>query len=224
MKSDNLPYPSEKYSRIYTVHRVKQLNRFKKRKYKKLHNLISGETSASKETVAKLEQKVKEEIMSHWHENLTINIIDDHTPWTRGHVPQPLDDFIEFEPTTGKYYPVLYMNDYWNLLRDYMPINESVTSLPLHITYQPLTMFRWQLYTAQSMRSKWTSSILGSDMMEESDEEQDSVKEAFLETSPYLLGLTVIVSITHSIFEFLAFKNGKLNHLLCSDVFLSFLF
>lgn len=72
-------------------------------------------------------------------------------------------------------------------------------------------MFRWQLYTAQQMRSRWTSSILGADMMEESDEEQDTVKETFLETSPYLLGLTVIVSITHSVFEFLAFKNGKLS-------------
>ena len=32
------------------------------------------------------------EILSHWHPNLTINLIDDHTPWTRGHVPAPLDD------------------------------------------------------------------------------------------------------------------------------------
>ena len=31
-----------------------------------------------------------------------------------------------------------------------------------------------------------------------------------LETSPYLLGLTVAVSILHSVFEFLAFKNGAL--------------
>lgn len=49
---------------------------------------------------------------------------------------------------------------------------------------------------------------MGGDM-EESDEEQDTVKEAFLETSPYLLAMTVVVSITHSVFEFLAFKNGK---------------
>ena len=31
---------------------------------------------------------------------------------------------------------------------------------------------------------------------------------AFLETSPYLLAMTIVVSILHSIFEFLAFKNG----------------
>lgn len=32
---------------------------------------------------------------------------------------------------------------------------------------------------------------------------------ALLETNPYLLALTIVVSIVHSIFEFLAFKNGE---------------
>ena len=41
------------------------------------------------------------------------------------------------------------------------------------------------------------------------DEEQDSLKEAMLDTNPYLLGMTFIVSVVHSIFEFLAFKNGN---------------
>lgn len=68
-------------------------------------------------------------------------------------------------------------------------------------------MFRWQLYTAQAMRSRWTQ-FMGSDLMEQDDDEQDVLKETFLETSPILLGLTVLVSITHSVFEFLAFKNG----------------
>ena len=32
---------------------------------------------------------------------------------------------------------------------------------------------------------------------------------ALLETNPYLLALTIVVSIVHSVFEFLAFKNGR---------------
>lgn len=36
---------------------------------------------------------------------------------------------------------------------------------------------------------------------------------ALLETNPYLLGLTIVVSIVHSVFEFLAFKNGEFNEL-----------
>lgn len=35
------------------------------------------------------------------------------------------------------------------------------------------------------------------------------LQTTLLDTNPYLLGLTVAVSILHSIFEFLAFKNGK---------------
>jgi len=45
---------------------------------------------------------------------------------------------------------------------------------------------------------------------DDDDNDQDTLKETLLETNPYLLGLTIIVSILHSVFEFLAFKNGKL--------------
>ena len=30
-----------------------------------------------------------------------------------------------------------------------------------------------------------------------------------LETNPYILGVTIVVSLVHTVFEFLAFKNGK---------------
>ena len=39
------------------------------------------------------------------------------------------------------------------------------------------------------------------------EQDQDSIKEAFLETNIYLLAITFAVSILHTIFEFLAFKN-----------------
>ena len=91
-----------------------------------MHNLLTGETAATEVEKAKIEQNIKQEILSHWHPNLTINVIDDHTPWTKGQVPAPLQDYIDFEPTTGQYYPIVYLNEYWNLMRDYMPINDTV--------------------------------------------------------------------------------------------------
>ena len=30
---------------------------------------------------------------------------------------------IEFDFETGGYYPILYINDYWNLAQEYMPLN-----------------------------------------------------------------------------------------------------
>lgn len=44
---------------------------------------------------------------------------------------------------------------------------------------------------------------------DDEDSDQDTLKETLLETNPYLLGMTIVVSILHSVFEFLAFKNGK---------------
>ena len=82
--------------------------------------------------------------------------------------------------------------------------------LPITITFQPLSLFKWQIYAAQSMRNQWQANFMMSS--EGEDEDQDALKEAILETNPYLLGLTFIVSILHSIFEFLAFKNGKSTH------------
>ena len=36
-------------------------------------------------------ETVKEEILSHWHPNLTINIVFDYTAWTKGAIPSPID-------------------------------------------------------------------------------------------------------------------------------------
>jgi len=215
VRNGDLPNPKADkslYSKKYTVHQQKRLNKFKKRSYSRTHNLLTGTTTASDEDVLKAET-VKEEILSHWHPNLTINVVYDYTAWTKGSIPAPIDQFIEFTPNGEYYKPILFFNDYWNLAKDYQPFNTSVKTIPLRITWQPLSMFKWQLYAAQTMKSQWAQGgALGSMLYGESsgeglDEDQDSLKEAMLDTNPYLLGMTFVVSIVHSIFEFLAFKN-----------------
>ncbi|OWR40845.1 Cleft lip and palate transmembrane protein 1 [Danaus plexippus plexippus] len=153
------PDPKDKvnYAGPYITYGKKMVNKYKKLKYQKTHNLLTGQTEKSEEEVKKAET-LKEEIVSHWHPNLTINLVTDQTNWMQG-----------------------------------------------SLTFQPLSLFKWQLYTAQAMRDKLNMfSALGA---EEQDEEQDTVKELLLDTSPYLLALTISVSILHSIFELLAFKN-----------------
>ncbi|XP_041988090.1 cleft lip and palate transmembrane protein 1 homolog [Aricia agestis] len=200
------PDPQDKdiYADPYVTYSKRMLNKYKKLRYQKTHNLLTGQTEKSPEEVKKAEI-MKEEIVSHWHPNLTVNLVTDQTNWMRGSVPAPLDEFIFFLPDGLEYKPAVFLNDYWNMMRDYVPLNETVTSLELRLTYQPLSLFKWQLYTAQAMREKLSVfSALGA---EEQDEEQDTVKELLLDTSPYLLALTISVSVLHSIFELLAFKN-----------------
>ncbi|KAG6922910.1 CLPTM1, transmembrane protein [Chelydra serpentina] len=206
-KSGFHPDPKQKnlYRRLATVHTSRMINKYKRRRFQKTKNLLTGETEADPEMIKRAEDFGPVEVISHWHPNLTINIVDDHTPWVKGSVPPPLDQYVKFDAVSGDYYPILYFNDYWNLQKDYFPINETVERLPFRLSFCPLSLWRWQLYAAQSTKSPWN--FLGEDLYEQSDEEQDSVKVALLETNPYLLALTIVVSIVHSIFEFLAFKN-----------------
>ncbi|KAH0631511.1 hypothetical protein JD844_005858, partial [Phrynosoma platyrhinos] len=171
-KSGFHPDPKQKnlYRRLATVHTSRMINKYKRRRFQKTKNLLTGETEADPEMI-----------------KVTIA------------------SYVKFDAVSGDYYPILYFNDYWNLQKDYFPINETVERLPFRLSYCPLSLWRWQLYAAQSTKSPWN--FLGEDLYEQSDEEQDSVKVALLETNPYLLALTIIVSIVHSIFEFLAFKN-----------------
>ena len=193
------------FSKKWTTYKRARLNKFLKRKYKKTANLLTGETEQSVEDQEKAEQGLTE-VLSHWHPNLTLNVVYDHTPWVPGQVPPPLDEFVEFTPSLQQYKPILWLNDYWNLNRDYQPINSTTPLLNLTLTFQPLSMFKWQMYSAQTMRNRFNmlSGLMGE---EEEDQDQDSVKEAFLETNIYLLVCTFAISIVHSVFEFLAFKN-----------------
>ncbi|XP_034949729.1 cleft lip and palate transmembrane protein 1 homolog [Chelonus insularis] len=198
--------PKDKdYSSDYVSYASKMLNKFKKVRYEKRVNLLTGETTASEEEIKKA-AIMNQEIVSHWHPNLTINLVTDQTNWVAGQVPPPLNEYIEFVQGGVYYKPPIYLNDFWNMQRDYVPLNKSIKELSLHLTYQPLSLFKWQLYSAQNMRNKWTSSLMG-ETADEDDNDQDTLKEAILETNPYLLGMTVVISILHSVFEFLAFKN-----------------
>ncbi|XP_014250283.1 cleft lip and palate transmembrane protein 1 homolog [Cimex lectularius] len=192
-----------KFSGIHVAYSSKQLNKFKKLRFTRTQNLLTGETALSATEIEQAE-KTNQAIMSHWHPNITINLVTDQTNWIQGTVPSPLNEFIEFSPTGDYYKPVVFYNEFWNLLRDYQPINETVESLELRITYQPLSLFKWQMYCAHSMKSKLTANIFQDEV---EDDDQDSLKEALLETSPYLLAATILVSILHSVFELLAFKN-----------------
>lgn len=199
------PADSERYGGHMLIYKHKQLNKFKKRKFHTMKNLLTGTTDVQPDLVRNLSES-SYEILSHWHPNLTINIVDDHTGFVKGSIPSPMDEHIVFLPGDKFYYPIVHFNDYWNLNSEYMPINSTTKELNLTLTFYPLSLFKWQLYQAQGMQSKWYS-VLGEDAMESNDEDQDSLKQTFLETSPYLLAITIVVSLVHSVFEFLAFKN-----------------
>jgi len=47
---------------------------------------LTGKTEATEDEQRKIEEGVKLEIVSHWHPNITVNIVNDYTPWVPGQV------------------------------------------------------------------------------------------------------------------------------------------
>jgi hypothetical protein len=83
-----------------------------------------------------------------------------------------------------------------------VPVNASLTELPLHLHLQAVAPWKVAIYMQMeqsfSMQAQWGMS---------SGEESDEVKRIFLEGNPVFLALTMAVSMLHSVFDVLAFKN-----------------
>lgn len=142
------------------------------------------------------------EWVSSWKPNITINLVDDFTKYPHNAVPPNVAPYLNVEPSTGNYYPTIFFNEFWLLRDKFIPINETVTELPLNLEVGPISMTKWQLFL-QIDQSFQIHRSYGSMLEGEADE----LKRVFLEGNPYLLVITMVVSLLHSVFDFLAFKN-----------------
>ena len=135
VKQGYSPDPKSKYySRYSVVNQTKLMTTFRKQRIHKTKNLLTGKADP-KEKVIQKNVTEPARIISYWHPNITINLLDDQTPWQKNGVPSPLDQYVVFDNLENFYYPVLYLNDYWNYVSDYMPINETTPQLEYHVTF-----------------------------------------------------------------------------------------
>jgi hypothetical protein len=99
------------------------------------------------------------------------------------------------------YAPILYVNEFWMREHDLAAVNESVLSVPLLISYSTQSMWKWAMQT--QMTTSWEVQA----QMGASKGDSDLIKTILLDTNPWLLLLTVVVTTLHSVFDFLAFRN-----------------
>ncbi|CAB4309012.1 unnamed protein product [Prunus armeniaca] len=118
------------------------------------------------------------EWVSYWKPNITINLVDDFTGYPHNAVP----------PNVAPCILLLYLT---------VMLSGLIIGL-----LGPISMTKWQLFL-QIDQSFQIHRSYGSMLEGEADE----LKRVFLEGNPYLLGITMVVSLLHSVFDFLAFKN-----------------
>jgi hypothetical protein len=203
VKGDHSPDPSSPhYKRSAVIYKRQRLNTYlPKPKLRGRKNLISGQLEDDPELLAM--QKVQEsvEFVSFWKPNMTLNMVHDFTVFPRNGIPPPVQELMSFDEE-GNYEPTLFVNEFWLFREHLYPINETTPELPLRLEYNTLSMWKWQamvqMQQSFKMQESWGSAAEG---------ESDELKRVLIETNPYLLALTFAVSILHSVFDFLAFKN-----------------
>lgn len=95
--------------------------------------------------------------------------------------------------TAGYYLPIVFPNEFWNLRSQYIEINSTTTILPLQIVFQPMSYFKFQLFTSMTHGFNEASKQQGG----AGNAEIDEIKRMLVETNPYFLALTALVSMLH---------------------------
>lgn len=104
--------------------------------------------------------------------------------------------------------PVLFINNFWQLTNQMTLLNDTVKELPLRIDLGNLAGWQFQLMATLETNSKESArqAAFGASLPGGGDgTEIEMIKEVFLDSNPYLLGVTIVVSILHMILETLAF-------------------
>ncbi|KII63739.1 Cleft lip and palate transmembrane protein 1 [Thelohanellus kitauei] len=192
---NKLPHFSQQfgYSNSDYACKIHQLTKFKKLKRTGRKNLISGESS---------EQVTEEIVTNHWHPNITIATLFDNRPFACPGLGNRdiFSDHLVIRPDNESYFPMMIFNEYWNLQADYHPISPENRTLSLFITISPISFFKFQFYMSADLKKNMM-------FFDQDDSSDDMMKKLVLTTPLYLIVLTVCVSLAHSFFEFLAFKN-----------------
>lgn len=209
--------PREKeYDPHTAIHFYRQLNQYlPKKKVKKLKNLLDSSTT---EDQAAPEEPKGVQISSYYHPNFTVAIIPGTGVQNWRSMHPALRKNVVLETTgardqTGQhgwYYPVVFLNTFWQLRSHMTELNDTVTSVPLNIHIKNLASWQYNIMASmdQGVKESQMQAASGTPSPGGGDgSELEMFKEILLDTNAYLLGTTFIVSIFHMIFEGLAFKN-----------------
>lgn len=146
--------------------------------------------------------------------------------------PGVANKFVTAPGNDKLYLPILDVSSFWLLSNDFVIVNDTVkevnamthlslfpqeniltnltsctwyvfvlplfTQVPLKLHYEPQSLMKFTLYQQFDELFEQQAGSAG---------DSDEMKQMFLDTNPYLLGVTVFVTLAHVVLSTLAFKN-----------------
>jgi hypothetical protein len=155
-------------------------------------------------------------LANYYHPNASFAFIPDLGVKEFNQIPPVARHFIRLEATGARdgsgqnswYYPLLFVNNFWQLRNQMILLNDTVTELPLRIDLSNMANWKFQLMANIEFNSKDSArkAAFGESLPTSGDgSEIEMIKEIFFDTNPILLSITIVVSIAHMILETLAF-------------------
>ncbi|KIW51674.1 hypothetical protein PV05_10373 [Exophiala xenobiotica] len=196
-------------------HFSKPLNHYiPKKKVRKLKNLLDKSDGTDEDS----EEPQGVQIGSFYHPNFTMAVIPNAGVQNWRQMHPALRKNIVLEQTgardasgmNGWYYPVIFLNTFWQLRSHMTELNDTVTEMPLNINLYNMVNWQYSMLASidEGMKQNQQQAASGGPMPASGDgSEFEKFKEILLDTNSYLLGTTFVVSILHMLFEGLAFKN-----------------
>ncbi|KAG5648786.1 hypothetical protein DXG03_000135 [Asterophora parasitica] len=182
-------------------------------KVRKEKNLLSG--SKADETEEE-EPEEADYIVPHYHRNITLALVSDAAKVPYAALPPAvaeckpyfsqdvkslivvavvalLPDKRDETGTQGFYMPIVFPNEFWHLREHYVELNSTTPSLPIQIVFQPMSYIKFQMFAAMTSGFKEAAKQQGGSAGAELDE----LKRMLIETNPWFLALTGLVSLLH---------------------------
>ena len=177
----------------HVVHRAKPLSRYyQPAKVKKAKKLIGAKGAKPEVDEDEVDSTGPLPILSHWATNMTLTIVSDIGPATNNPILEP---YMVIED--NRYYPIIYPNDFWLLKDSQFPMNTTTPTVPLKVTYDPISFMKFNLYA--SMTDNWEKEQANPNPNPLSGPgiDPDEIKKLLLSANPYWAAATAILSVLH---------------------------
>lgn len=215
-QSTNLDPTQKPYDPAKAYHFAYPLTRYiPKKKISKTRSLLETKNATKVEEVEE-EHAGPTQIGNFYHPNTTVSFVPGTGIMNYPTTHDAAKHFITLEPRGARdgsgqnswYYPILFVNNFWQLKTHFNPINETVKTLPLRIELNNLANWKFQIMASIELGAQESArqAAFGNPVAGGGDgSEIEMIKEIFLDTNPILLGITIVVSVLHMILETLAF-------------------
>ena len=187
-----------------------------KKKESKTRSLLGDAEEASEEPTQEEPEQSGPIIANYYHQNVSLSFIPNSGVFSFPQMHPAARQYLRLEATgardgTGQnswYYPVLFVNTFWQIKSQMTLLNDTVQSLPIRIDLNNLADWKFKTMASIELSAKESArqAAFGNSLPGGGDgSEIEMIKEIFMDTNPILLSITIIVSIAHMLLETLAF-------------------